>query len=375
MKRLLAMLPLLLAACAVGPDYQRPAALPLEQVRLTEALDSGAVTPSPLPDQWWHLFRDAELDRLVTQALAKNTDLRAASANVQRARALLSEAGAARLPVSDTTARYSRSRSVTTGQAQTTDYFALGFDASYEIDVFSGIGRSIEAARADAGAAQAAVDAARISVVAETARAYAQACSFAEQADVAGETEELQARTLDLTQRRLAAGRGTRSEVDLATVLVEQARAQIPAFEAERRAALYALAVLTGDPPSAILDTAAAKCRAVPMADEPLPVGDGQALLARRPDVRQAERVLAGDTARIGVATTALYPSITLLGGVTLGASKLSNIGNSASFGYALGPLISWNIPFNSSARAPARQECPRAHRAAIPARRGAARR
>lgn len=362
MNRLFPLLPwtlsLFLAACAVGPNYQRPAPLPPEQVRLNEALDNGAVTPSPLPDQWWHLFKDAELDRLVTQALAKNTDLRAAAANLQRARALLSEAGAARLPTSETTAQYSRSRSriQSTGQSFTTDYFTLGFDASYEVDLFGGIGRSIEAARADAGAAQAAVDSARVSVAAETARAYAQACGFGEQADVARETEALQARTLDLTQRRLGAGRGTRSEVDQATVLVEQARAQIPGFEAERRAALYALAVLTGDPPSAILDTAAAKCRTVPIADEPLPVGDGQALLARRPDVRQAERVLAGDTARIGVATAALYPSITLLGGVTLGAAKPGNIGNAGSFGYSLGPLISWNIPFNGAARARVRE-------------------
>ena len=352
MKRLALALPLLLAACAAGPNYQRPAPLPPEQVRLAEAVDNAAVTPSPLPDQWWRLFNDAELDRLVTQALAKNTDLRAASANLQRARALLAEVGAARLPSTSASAQYdrSRSRSALTGQAQTTDFFALGFDASYEVDLFGGVSRSVEAARADAGAAQAAVDAARVSVAAETARAYASACGFGAQADVARETGDLQARTLDLTQRRLGAGRGTLSEVDQATVLVEQARAQISVFEAERRAALYALAVLTGDPPSAILDTAAAQCRSVPTAGVPLPVGDGQALLARRPDVRQAERVLAGDTARIGVATAALYPTITLLGGVTLGATKLSNIGNS------VGPLISWNIPLNGAARARVRE-------------------
>ena len=359
MKRLPALLPgllptLLLAACAVGPNYQRPAALPPEQIRLTEALENGAVTPSPLPDQWWHLFNDAELDRLVTQALARNTDLRAAAANLQRARAVLSEAGAARLPTSGTSAQFSHSRTVNPafGRAITNDFFSLGFDASYEADLFGGVSRSIEAARADAASAQAAVDAARVSVAAETTRAYASACAFGEQADVASETEQLQAQTLDLTQRRLSAGRGTRSEVDSATVLVEQARAQVPVFEAERRAALFALAVLTGDPPAVILDAPAAKCRAVPMAPEPLPVGDGQALLARRPDVRQAERALAADTARIGIATAALYPSITLLGSVSLGATKFGNLGNSGSIGYSVGPLISWNFPLNGAARA-----------------------
>ncbi|MFM9936563.1 MAG: TolC family protein, partial [Novosphingobium sp.] len=170
MRRLTPLLSLLLAACAVGPDYQRPAPLPPEQVRLNEALDNGAVTPSPLPDQWWHLFKDTELDRLVTQALAKNTDRRAAAANLQRARAILSEAGAARLPTTDISAQARRSRSFIPvfGGANTNNLYSLGFDASYEVDMFGGISRSIEAARADIGAAQAAVDTARVSVAAET---------------------------------------------------------------------------------------------------------------------------------------------------------------------------------------------------------------
>lgn len=359
MKRLAALLPaLVLSACAVGPNYKRPAALPPEQVRLTEALENGAVTPSPLPEQWWQLFKDPELDRLVTQALTKNTDLRVAAANLQRARSVLSEAGAARLPTSNASAQFSNSRQVVPAlnRTVTNDFFSLGFDASYEVDLFGGVSRSIEAARADAASAQAAVDAARVSVAAETARAYASACAFGEQADVARETEELQTRTLELTQRRLTAGRGTQSEVDQATVLVEQARAQVPVFEAERRSALYALAVLTGDPPTVILDSAAAKCRTVPSANEPLPVGDGQALLARRPDVRQAERALAADTARIGIATAALYPKISLLGSTSLGSTQFSNLGTSGSFGYSVGPLIKWNFPFNGAARARVRE-------------------
>jgi NodT family efflux transporter outer membrane factor (OMF) lipoprotein len=356
--RLAYVLPLLLAACAVGPDYQRPTALPPEQVRLTEALANRAVTPSPLPDQWWHLFGDPELDRLITQALAKNTDLRAAAANLQRARAVLSESSAARLPTSSASAHFTNSRQVIPAFNRTisNDFFSVGFDASYEVDLFGGVSRTIEAARGYAGAAQAAIDAARVAVAAETARAYASACGFGAQADVARETEGLQARTLDLTQRRLAAGRGTRSEVDQAAVLVEQVRAQVPVFEAERRAALYALAVLTGDPPAAILNTPAAKCRAVPTASHPLPVGDGQALIARRPDVRQAERTLAADTARIGVATAALYPSISLLGGVSLGATQFGNLGNASALGYSIGPLISWSFPFTGAARTRVRQ-------------------
>jgi outer membrane protein TolC len=184
-----------LAGCTVGPNYKRPASLPPEQEKLQEALSSGTFAPTPLPPKWWRIFEDAELDRLVEQALSKNTDLRVSAANLQRARALLSEAGAARLPTSNATAQYSRQRTqlttvaesdgnITTGvQAVTTNYFTTGFDASYELDLFGGVRRSIEAARADVGAAQAAVDASRVSVAAETARSYASACGYGAQAD------------------------------------------------------------------------------------------------------------------------------------------------------------------------------------------------
>ena len=363
-----------LSACAVGPNYTKPADLAPPQTTLRES-DVVGVTPTPLPEKWWQLFDDANVDRLVEKALANNTDLRVAVANLQRARAVLSEARAGRLPTGDASASYTRTR-VAAGQgstggqggggqggagqggaasAATFDYFSLGYDASYEVDLFGGVTRSIQAARADAAAAQAQVDAARVSVAAETARAYASACSFAAQAQVARDTAKVQGDTLNLTRTLFDAGRGQRRDVDRATVLVEQANAQVPVLEAERRASLYALAVLTGEPP-ANLDAAAASCVRAPETTAPLPIGDGQALLARRPDVRAAERTLAADVARVGVATADLYPSIKLLGSVNLGASKLGDIGKPSSFGFSFGPLISWNFPFNGAARARVRQ-------------------
>lgn len=361
MRRLVLLAALALTGCAVGPDYVRPETPGGPTPRLREA-DVTAVTPTPLPEKWWRLFDDPELDRLVERALAANTDLRQAAANLQRARAVLSEARAGRLPTSSATAQYVRQRfggqvfnAISGAPPLTTDFFSTGFDARYELDLFGGVTRSIQAARADIGAAQAQVDAARVSVAAETARAYAQACSFALQAQVAGETARLQERTRDLTNRLFEGGRGTRRDLDQATVLVEQARAQVPAFEAERRAALYALAFLTGDPPEQ-LDAAAARCAVPPSVRQPIPVGDGQALLARRPDVRAAERTLARDTARIGVATAELYPQISLLGNVLLGSPRIGDIGTSNSLGYSIGPLISWNFPFNGAARARVRQ-------------------
>ncbi|MBX3594345.1 efflux transporter outer membrane subunit [Sphingomonas sp.] len=364
MKRLTLMLTTaLLAGCAVGPDY-RPPATP--QAAAGPFVDPGTtkVRAGAVEGEWWHLFADPALDRLVTEALTHNTDIRQASANLRRARAILSQARGARLPTTDASAGYTRSR---TGAQSVqgalpagvdgveSDFFQLGLDASYEVDLFGRVSRSIEAARGDVEAARAALDGARVAIAAETARTYAAACGYAAQAEVARETVRLQSQTLDLTRRLMEAGRGTARDVDQARVLAENARAQVPAFEAERRAALYALATLTGKPPAEI-DAAAQSCTTPPGVSALIPVGDGQALLARRPDVRQAERRLAADTARIGVATAALYPSIRLLGSVSLGAQRIEDLGKGSAFNFALGPLISWSIPNLTAARAQLRQ-------------------
>ena len=368
MKRLLAFLPLALAACAVGPNHREPLPPKLVAGQLRET-DLAVVTPTPLPPRWWRLFADPTLDRLVEKALANNTDLRQAAANLQRARAILSEARAARLPVNEVTAQYQRLRfgganvaaiggaagGAGGGSPPTIDLFTLGSNASYEVDLFGGVSRAVEAARADRAAAERQVDAARVAVAADTALAYTQACSFAAQAAVARETAELQRRTLDLTQRLFTGGRGTLREVAQARVLVERAEAQLPLFEGERRAALYALAFLTGDTPEGV-DAVAAACVVPPDVRRPIPVGDGRGLIARRPDVGQAERRLAADVARIGVATADLYPRISLLGAPSLGATRLGDLGGAASFGFSLGPLISWNFPFQGAARARIRQ-------------------
>lgn len=353
----------LLSGCMVGPSYRTPAALPSAALKLREAQVAN-VTPSPLPPRWWRLFDDPDLDRLIEKALVHNTDLRQAAANLQRARAALAEKGAARLPTGTASAEYDHERTAALGlgtsgsgglRPVTTDFYSLGYDASYEVDLFGGVARSIQAARADYQAAQAQVDASRVAVAAETASAYVDACSFAAQAAVARETAKLQADTFDLTNRMFEGGRSTERDVQQARETVEQVNAQVPTFEAERRASLYALAVLTGDPPAEI-DAAAARCAAPPLTKQPIPVGDGQALLARRPDVRAAERTLAADTARIGVATAELYPSITLAGFVNLGAPKIGDLTRNQAFTYSVGPLISWNFPFNGAARARVRE-------------------
>jgi NodT family efflux transporter outer membrane factor (OMF) lipoprotein len=338
----------LLAGCMVGPDYNRPAE---PHTAAGPFVDPGStkVSTASAEGQWWHLFEDPTLDRLVTEALTYNSDVRVAAANVRRARAVLQEERGNLLPGGQATAQYSYERNGANGaqgqnaQTDTRSFYNVGIDAGYQVDLWGGIRRGIEAARGDVGAAQAALDAARITVAAETARMYAQACGFAAQAHVARDTAELQQKTLDLTHRLMTAGRGTQRDVDQAVVLTENARAQVPQLEAERRASLYALAALTGRTP-AELDAEAARCTVPPDVHVLIPVGDGAALIARRPDVRRAERLLAADTARIGVAVSELYPSITLLGSISLGARRLGDLSDKDSLSFSLGPLIQWNL-------------------------------
>ncbi len=248
---------LLLSGCVVGPNYKKPVAPPSESGRFVEGRASPAVAETPTEADWWRLFDQPALDRLVAEALAHNTDIRVAAANLQKARAILSEARTARLPVTELDTSFTRERTrlttgPTPGAPATFNYYTLGFDASYEVDLFGGVTRSIQAAHHDAAAAEAALNAARVSVAAETARSYAQACSVADQAAVARETTKLQDQTVEMTKRLFDAGRNSRLEYSQAVALAEATRATIPGFEAEHRAALYALAVLTGHPPSEV---------------------------------------------------------------------------------------------------------------------------
>jgi NodT family efflux transporter outer membrane factor (OMF) lipoprotein len=229
------------------------------------------------------------------------------------------------------------------------DTVSAGLDLSYEVDFFGRVGRAIEAARADRDSAQAALDVVRVSVAAETARAYADACAAGAQLEVAGRSLALSEETAALTRRQLDAGRGTGLDVARAQAQAESARAAVPPLQAQRDAALFRLSVLTGRPPAEVPPQAAA-CTAIPQLEAAIPVGDGASLLARRPDVRQAERRLAAATARIGVATAALYPRVTLGGSLASVGGEGRDLGDQVSF--SVGPLISWSFPNIGLARA-----------------------
>jgi NodT family efflux transporter outer membrane factor (OMF) lipoprotein len=332
-----------LTGCAVGPNYDKPAAIPGGQGPFVSA-EPATATPEAPPGEWWRLFQDPALDGLIQEALAANKDVAIAAANLDRVRAILGETRSGLLPSTGVSASGERVRQpdAVTGRDVESNLYGAGFDMSYEVDLFGRLRRAIQAGRADADAAQAALDVVRVSVAAETARAYADACAANAQLAVARRTLDLQQNTYDLTARQLEAGRGTALDTSSAAAQLENTRATLPPLEAQHSAALFRLALLTGRPP-AEAPAAVAACATIPQVASVIPVGDGATLLARRPDVRQAERELAAATARIGVATAALYPSVTLGGSIATSGARTGDLGDSYQFG--VGPLISWTFP------------------------------
>lgn len=350
MRKLLFLLPLMTAACAAGPDYRPPAPM----AKMGGAFSTpaqGVDSAATLPDHWWRLYDDPVLDALIERALASNTDLRVASANLAKAQAVLGEARAGRLPTTDLSAGTSYGTAVGNfaqpgGDKQWTHNGGLAL--SWEVDLFGRVGRAISAARADAQAVEAARDAVLVTVAAETARAYTDACAYGDAATIARLSLETAQNSLAIVTAQQKAGAVGRLDVERAAGAVASARAAVPTLDGQRRVALLELAALLGGQPGDVPPPVQACVRApAPMAA--LPIGDGTALLRRRPDLREAERRLAADAARIGVATADLYPRISLGGSGNF--LRNDNVKGNDSFSFALGPLLSWSFPNIAVAR------------------------
>ncbi len=351
-----------LASCHVGPNY-KPPPLPTGAEAPLVSIDPQLETSRQPPDAWWRLYDSPQLDALVGEAFRANRDLRAADANLAAARAVLSAVHADRYPSTEAIAGGVRGRDPVTEeileldghQPQTVWLWEDVFQASYEVDLFGRIHRAIEAASANAQAVAAARDDVRVVVASETTRAYAQICALGEQLGVARHSLEIVTREAEITADRYSAGSGSEFDVERARALVDEVRATIPQLEGLRRAELFELAALLGRTPASAPRELVA-CIAPPRLIALVPVGDGRALIRRRPDVRQAERHLAAATAQIGVATADLYPAIRLsafFGGAALQLSQLTT--NPAEI-WGVGPSISWTFPNWARARAQVRE-------------------
>ena len=363
MKRLLilAFASAALAGCAVGPTYEKP--MPAGTDTQAFAAVGPGVAQGAAPSRWWRLYNDPVLDRLVQDALFHNTDLQQAVANLGQARALLSQARAGYFPSTAITAgdQYGRTAandaaaSAVGKRAPDLWTYVAGLDVSYEVDLFGRVRRTVEQARASDEAAAATRDAVAVTVAAETARAYADACAYGEALDVARRSLDVVQQGYDITVRQRDAGGLSDFDVARQATLLAQTKAEVPVAENQRRSALFQLAVLTGRTPETVIAEAEA-CRAPPRLNQPVPVGDGAAMLRRRPDVREAERTLAAATARIGVATAGLFPTVTLGGSLAAAAPTLGGLGQYRNVSFGVGPLISWTFPNTLVAQAQIQQ-------------------
>lgn len=341
MKRLAPLAALAASACMSAPTPP-PTVAPASATGAFAALPGASI--APVPDGWWRLFEDPVLDRLVQASLAANRDLRVAYANLDGARTSVRQAQAARLPqtaiesslgVDDPSNQPSASSNV-----PTTDY-DVGASVSWDIDLFGRLRSGALAAKADADAAEAATDGVRVAVVADTVLAYVDLCGATQGAAVSRAIVAAQERSLALVTDQYRAGEVSPLEVSQAATLLDTARSTLPPFEAARANALYRLATLQGLAP-AEARTWTIACAAVPRLPRAVPVGDGGALLLRRPDIREAERKLAAAAARVGVARADLYPKVNLGGALGLLAG---------GFNATFSPLVSWAFPNMGPAR------------------------
>jgi NodT family efflux transporter outer membrane factor (OMF) lipoprotein len=341
---------LIVTGCAVGPDYVRPET-PTRQAWHTAL--KGGITAEPIDPEtltgWWKTLDDPILSKLIHRAVAGNLDLKNAQVRVREARARRGVAQADLFPTLDTTgsATWSRS-SEKIGNGKTRDLYAAGFDAAWELDLFGGVRRSVEAAQADLQATKENLRDVLVSLLAEVGLNYVEVRTYQSRLAVAEANLEAQEESYRLTQVRYQAGLSDELAVQQARYNLEETRSQIPNLRTGLEEARNRMAVLVGEPPGAV-HAELGERQPIPVTPLRVAVGVPADALRRRPDVRQAERELAAQTARVGVATADPYPKFTLKGSIGLEAFSLGNLFSAGSNGFSLGPRITWPI-FNAGA-------------------------
>ncbi len=344
LRRLLAVLLLLATAgcMAVGPDYQAP------ESELPTAWQDGS-DPALMPDEavmlrWWTLFEDPLLQQLIEEGAHGNLDLRSALARFREARARLAIARGEHWPQAEAQGSVLRSRSSENGLASAVGsetLYSVGFDASWEIDLFGRISRSVEAARADYQASAEDQADVMISVYAEIARSYLTVRTVQARLQAAEGNISSQRQVLKLTRSRFRNGLATGLDVAQAERVLAASEAVVPPLRIALRQSINALTVLLGRMPGELAEQLSEPLP-IPLPPATVAIGVPADLLRRRPDIRRAERQLAAQTARIGIATADLYPRLSLSGSFALESLDGGDLFQSASRAFSFGPALRW---------------------------------
>jgi multidrug efflux system outer membrane protein len=336
--------------CAVGPDYH-PAA-ESAPAAWDAPVANGLTDQASASSSWWESFNDAELDSLIRRAAGSNLDLRVAEARLRQARAVRAGSAADLAPhvnasASAARARQSRNQPLIGSLPLPANFpfeysvYQAGFDASWEIDLFGGKRRAHQAATADWQGAIEARNDAMVSLLAEVARNYVELRGTQQRLNIARRNLKMQEDATELTRARYQGGVATDLDVTREAALLAAEQATIPPLETALRAAMYALAVLLAQQPGELV-AELSPVAAVPPAPPQIPIGLPSDLLRRRPDVRRAERQLAAETARIGVAKSDWFPKVSLIGDVGAESVSVSNWFEPGSRFWSIGPSVQW---------------------------------
>lgn len=338
----------------MGPDFERPKMdVPKKWVGATV---SSAARPSALTElelsQWWMAFNDPELTSLVERSIESNLDLMQAQARVKQARAARGIALSGILPFGQGTGFARRSRTPVTisgtdggsrAEGIVSNEYQLGFDAAWELDIFGGVRRGIEAANADLQASVEALRDVLVTVVAEVALNYINLRTLQQRIEIARQNLKAQEHSAKLTRERFEGGFASGLDIANAEALVAATAAQIPLLEASARQAIYNLSVLLGSEPGALLEELSPPST-IPAAPPPIPVGLPSELLRRRPDIRRAEAQIHAATARIGVATADLFPKFTISSSAGFQAGGIGSLLSWANRFWSFGTSFFWRI-------------------------------
>ncbi len=332
--------------CSVGPDY-RPAKVSWPEAWAEVSPGGGTNGPARLA-HWWKGFNDPTLDSLVERAANANFDLKAAEARLRAARSLRGQAVADFLPTIDadasfTTARRSQNALAFPVRLIDTETYQVGFDATWEIDVFGGKRRALEAASASLQAVAEDQRAVLVSVLAEVARNYVELRASQRRIAIARDNLAAQQETVKITEERARVGLASDLDVSQAAALLAATRSQLPSLEALEKQFVHRLSLLVGQAPG-VLVTELNAAAPIPPVPVEVPAGLPSDLLKRRPDVRRSERQLAAANAQIGVATAELFPKFNLVGSAGFQSLDLSTLISPGSQFWTAGPSMRWRL-------------------------------